>query len=576
MSTVLTTTLGKHSLLTLQHLLLASVILLTYSPAFFAEPALIDDARLLSSLRNASSINLTELFLHHGGIYYRPLISLSNWVDSVVFQLNPIAMHAVNVILHLANALLIFWIIRTLIKPEQDNRTFLPLLGALIFGLHPITTESVNWISGRTDILAATGLMGATLCILLWQQSRRHYLLLLAGIFFFVGIFTKEVAWGFVLAIPLLLWPRTETPDRLKPAGSRLAHYSIGICISLAFLAATTTLSFWPVLGLAVISWGFADYSIADPDNRSWKRSAMLTALIAVVLITVLLTGLQVCKAIMLKHPFSPTGQALLAMVTDPDKALQATSMAAAFYIKKFFIPLPLSLAITTINPNYIWGGIAVLFLIAFLGAHRTMLSALILTGICLLIPALPLLFGTIAWTPYAERYVYNPAAFWVCAGTLWVSRIPQPNYRKAASVVLVLLIAASSFITYTRSKTWKHNLTLFEDTARKAPHHLESQGIYMITLALNGQFSKAREQHKKIQTSADGPIAMKYDYNYAYLAYWAGMTNEANDVLIASLTRWAPVAGPQTPSFYRDEWQKMYDIHLRLSKDLNVAPRRY
>jgi len=204
------------------------------------------------------------------------------------------------------------------------------------------------------------------------------------------------------------------------------------------------------------------------------------------------------------------------------------------------------------------------------------LLLTLLLTGFFLLVPALPLVYGTIAWTPYAERYLYMPAALWVSATLFAVSQLHSQKLYRGITLAIILLLPLAGSITYARSVTWQNNLSLFEDTARKAPHHLESQGIYMVTLALHSQLDKARQQHQKIQAMANGPIAMKYDYNYAYLAYAFGRTSEANEVLASSLKRWAHLAGPKVSSFYHEEWQKMYGIHLRLSKDLGQLPMKF
>lgn len=559
--------------LPLQLILLAAVILAAYSPALFAEPSILDDASLLKSWQNAPQIQVTELFRNSGGFYYRPMIGLLNWIEKAVFGLNPIAMHGINLLLHILNSFIVYLIIRSLLRTPQQAGWFLPLLGALLFGLHPITTESVNWISGRTDILAATGLLGAALCIVLWHQHRKPYFLLFAGATFMLGLLTKETAWGFLPAIPLLLWPQTRNTSHSRPDNSpHPLVYAAGLCIALAFLASALTVSFWPALALAVICWGLFHYLATDPAERSWKRSALFTVIVAISLFAVLQLGLYLCNKVMLAQPFSRTGRALLNMLASPDRALQATSMTAAFYIKKFFFPLPLSLSITTINPNYIWGGILLLFSMAFLCARRTLAAAFTMSGICLLIPALPLIYGTIAWTPYAERYVYIPAAFWVVALILVTGKQRQ-LVQTALHLLLVIVITVSAFVTFSRSQTWQSNVTLFADSAQKAPDHLETQGIYMIALALDRQLNRAREQHQKIQALATGPVAMKYDYNYAYLAYWSGLTDEADNVLVRSLERWHPVAGPHVRSLYTDEWRKLHEVHLRLAKDLGRPP---
>lgn len=553
----------------LQQLVLTGLVVACYSPSFFAEPSILDDARLLNSWQAHSTLSPSQLFRNAGGVYYRPLIGLSNWIDSTLWGMQPAALHAENILLHAVNSLLVFWLIKTLLPPETSRSSYLPLLGGLLFGLHPITTESVNWISGRTDLLAATGVLGAALCITAWQATKRKTLLLAAPLCLMVGLLTKEAAWGLLPALPFLLLPCQTPPPCGRPLW-RNHLYPLLLCLALAFLLTVVTLSFWPALLLALCSWGIQHHCYSPDGSRSGRRSVLLTVVAAAVLAIILFSGISLCKRIMLANPFSPIGQALLNMVTAPGTALQLTSSATAFYLKKFFLPLPLSLAIAAIHPWYIFSGILVLFLLARLCALRTVPAVYFLTGLLLLAPALPLVYGTIAWTPYAERYVYIPSAFWTIGIVIAVCQIQAVAYRKGVLTVLTVLLPLTAVATFERSRTWQSNLALFTDTAQKAPTHLESQGIYMVVLGLNAQLDKARQQHLKIQSLAqNNPLAMKYDYNYAYLAYMLGHISEANDILIASLNQWAQLAGSHTGSFYRNEWQKMYDVHQRLAHDL-------
>src|SRR5690242_10177233 len=63
-------------------------------------------------------------------------------------------MHLENVLFHLLNVLLLFAVARRY-APEQEGRPpLLALTAALLFALHPINAEAVNWISGRSDLIA--------------------------------------------------------------------------------------------------------------------------------------------------------------------------------------------------------------------------------------------------------------------------------------------------------------------------------------------------------------------------------------------------------------------------------------
>ena len=64
--------------------------------------------------------------------------------------------HALSVLLHLINTLLVLRLLRSLLRGAM-----LPaLVGALLFAVHPLTSESVAWLSSQGDLLAMTFLLG--------------------------------------------------------------------------------------------------------------------------------------------------------------------------------------------------------------------------------------------------------------------------------------------------------------------------------------------------------------------------------------------------------------------------------
>jgi len=82
--------------------------------------------------------------------YYRPVITLSYMIDYSLWRLRPYGYHLTNIIFHSANCLIIYFTVCTLF-----GSLFIASLTALIFAAHPIHTESVAWISGRTDLIAS-------------------------------------------------------------------------------------------------------------------------------------------------------------------------------------------------------------------------------------------------------------------------------------------------------------------------------------------------------------------------------------------------------------------------------------
>jgi len=168
--------------------------------------------------------------------------------------------------------------------------------------------------------------------------------------------------------------------------------------------------------------------------------------------------------------------------------------------VKKFFLPLPLNLFIVEVDPLYDFIGIGVLMGCAALAVRRTRAAGLVLTGACMLLPALPLAFGTIAWTGYAERYAYIASAFWSTALIVWVADLPRPEFLKGRlsplpSVVLAMVILSFAWSSWNRNITWRTNTALLADTVSQAPHGKTVRFMYAYALLLDKRVPEAYEQ---------------------------------------------------------------------------------
>jgi tetratricopeptide (TPR) repeat protein len=90
-------------------------------------------------------------------VYYHPLTRLSHYLDWKLWGPNPAGHHAVNVVLHAANAALVVllaWAIAQRLDrwPERERYFFAGWVG-LIFAIHPLQVESVAWIAERKNLL---------------------------------------------------------------------------------------------------------------------------------------------------------------------------------------------------------------------------------------------------------------------------------------------------------------------------------------------------------------------------------------------------------------------------------------
>src|SRR5436190_2286286 len=85
----------------------------------------------------------------HAGNWH-PLTWLSHMLDCQLFGLRPGAHHLTSALLHAANTILLFLVLRRL-----TGATWRSAFVAALFGLHPLHVESVAWVSERKDVLSA-------------------------------------------------------------------------------------------------------------------------------------------------------------------------------------------------------------------------------------------------------------------------------------------------------------------------------------------------------------------------------------------------------------------------------------
>lgn len=170
--------------------------------------AVVNDPRLQS---------LTTWWQSMPGI--RPLLKLSYTLNFTVGA-DPAGFRVVNILIHALNATLVWWLLRDRglrAGLTTTHATRAALLAALIFALHPVQTEAVTYITGRSSSLSACFCLLSIYC---WVRSEQSTAWLAACCACFAAaIASKETA--LVLPLALLLFsaeqPLRATLKRLAP-----------------------------------------------------------------------------------------------------------------------------------------------------------------------------------------------------------------------------------------------------------------------------------------------------------------------------------------------------------------------
>jgi Tfp pilus assembly protein PilF len=152
--------------------------------------------------------------LHAG--YWIPLVWLSYMADIRMSGLDPGALHVTNLLLHLANTLLLFDLLYRLTRAAGRSG-----LVAALFAVHPLHVESVAWITERKDVLSTLFWLLAMHAYLGWVKKptwKRQAVLL---VLFALGLTAKPMLVTLPIALLLLdVWPlgRLTGPDGRGPS----------------------------------------------------------------------------------------------------------------------------------------------------------------------------------------------------------------------------------------------------------------------------------------------------------------------------------------------------------------------
>ncbi len=149
-------------------------------------------------------------FAPYQGLYIPPVYTLWSILAALQSPLNPLLFHGVNVLLHLANTLLVLFLARRFMP--SGGALAAAAFAALLFALHPLQVETVAWVTGCRDLLCAFWLLLATLLYL--RAEGRLWPSAFAWLVFVVALLSKPSAVALPAALLLLDIIACQTPWR--------------------------------------------------------------------------------------------------------------------------------------------------------------------------------------------------------------------------------------------------------------------------------------------------------------------------------------------------------------------------
>jgi len=371
--------------------------------------------------------------------YWHPLTWLSYELDNQLFGLNAGPEHAVNVLLHLASTLLLFFALRWMTR-----RTWLSAIVAGVFALHPLHVESVAWIAERKDVLST---FFAMLLLLLYVRyakapSAGRYL---------------QVAAVFGLAL------------MAKP-----------MVVTLPFVL--LLLDFWP---LGRIEWPLAWPKLARPILEKLPLLAM-AAVVSTITYVVQKKNGAMAESIPLTERL---GNALVSYVRYLGKTFWPANLAVLY-------PLHSEGALAVAASALV---LAAITIVVVLRARR---SPWLAVGWFWFVGTLVPVIGVVqvGSQAIADRYTYVPmiglsiAVVWGVAEAV----LARPRWEKAAGAAGGLALLVLAAMAYRQAEYWKNSFTLFEHALAVTRDNYIMQNNMGIVVGREGRSREAMDYFRE------------------------------------------------------------------------------
>ena len=417
------------------------LIIIVYAPAFWGD--LVWDDLIIAGQQLGNFKTVGDAFEPPAQratgprYYYRPVITLSYMLDRKLFGSGAtVGPHVANVIYHLITTFFVWLLARRLLR-HLPNAASGSILAATIFAIHPIHTESVSWVAGRSDTLSALFLIPSVILALYWRDRGSVWYLALGALTFFLALLAKEVAVAGLMLIPAAMILTTRDGDHRNGAGHRsealknspaqkyrkpfLDRLLVWIGAGGAYIGAT---AFY--LSLRSTAGGM---NVGAPSLGWMQQLEMLVEATAFYLIKVCIPWLQ---SNVITWEMTPG------------------------------LPASIIIALSGI-------GVGLFGIRQWLRHDDGVLLMAMLWFAAPLAPALFIALSSLSWTPLAERYLYLPSVGMALLTGMVFCRALATPWRRHAIWAVALLTIVYAISTVERGFVWQTNLKLWSDATKRA-----------------------------------------------------------------------------------------------------------
>jgi protein O-mannosyl-transferase len=415
----------------LQIAFLLGVTVLVYANSLFNGFTMDDELYILRNPQ-VTQHSLRLLFQPNAASnVFRPVTFATLAANWIVAGYRPFGYHLVNLLLHAAAVVLLLFILRSVLD-RLAHCELISLAAAILFAVHPMHTEAVSSIVGRSELLAAGFLLAAWLFHL-----HDCYFLALAG--FALALLSKESAIG--------LLPLALAGDYARLKVKNWTRYTAIAALTLIYIA-----MLWKIQG-----GHFGAISVSVLDNP----------------LTLLPAHLRILNAVRIGWKYA--GLLIFPATLSCDYSYNQITLYAN--LRHLLFPL---LAAAGVMGLWVWAvgkrsaGFVVAGAIYFAGFAATSNIAM-RTG-----------------TIFGERLAYLPSAgFCIIAAILfaWLAR-RQPV---AAFAIFALAVGAFGVRTVIRNRDWRDNASLYIAAADAVPNSAKMRAFRGIVYLGHNQLDRSR-----------------------------------------------------------------------------------
>jgi protein O-mannosyl-transferase len=419
----------------------------------------------------------------------RPLLFLTYGLNHAVSGLDPSRFRMLNIVIHAINALLVFAIALQLAKWAGRNRSeakWIAWIAGLVFATHPLATESVAYIAGRSSSLCA--------------------------MFYFAGIFAFLRA-GIASSKAAASW-----------ASLAVASFVGAILVKQDGMVLPMV-----VCALALFAW---------PSSVSWRRRGAAIAIAVVVAAGALLlqrSSMEDVRRTTLENE-TLVAAGFNRTLTPAIYTRTAVKEWTFYYLWRFFLPVHLSVdpapqdVVTPWSWSFLFSVVMIIGLCAMvIGLHR---HDRVLSSSLILILVSPL--AAYCAFPLADVVSEHRAYITLLGAAVLIAAIvARMPYRLWLTAGVLVIFAG---LTIDRNAVWANEQRLWEDASLKAPDalrpHLNLGAIYQT----GGMPARAGPEYERVLAQAPNHDAALANLGSLYLDQ--GQLDRAEALLDRAVSR--------------------------------------